>query len=169
MSGPCEIDYRHWVQSGETWRAAFRAAELPDWLDYLKTLRQRCESLVRVELRGHERSDGAVCIEGSIRTKLGGVCQKCLAELVLDFDLPVRWMIGTAPAPEDPERLPEDDWIAPPDSGRLDLRTLVRDELIMELPAILAHNAPCLEQPAPADDTATYRAFAELKGLMERE
>ncbi|MBF2754304.1 MAG: DUF177 domain-containing protein [Gammaproteobacteria bacterium AqS3] len=168
MSGLHEIDYRQWALSGGIRRASFQAGELHGWCDYLRALKQHSEGEVEAELRASQCGGGAVCVEGSIRTKIGGVCQRCLDELLIDFDISVRWMIGTAPVMPDPERLPEDDWITPPDDGRLDLRALVRDELIMELPAILTHNAPCLEQPIPAEDTATYRAFADLKGLIER-
>lgn len=98
------------------------------------------------------------------------VCQRCLQPL----DLPlharraIRWVADEAEA-ERLDEVSEDDVLALPPQGRIDLQSLVEDELILGLPLVPRHDDCPEPLPLPADDldddepAHPFQALAALK------
>ena len=98
------------------------------------------------------------------------VCQRCLQELdhPLSAERAIRWVADEAEA----ERLDEeseDDVLALPAQGRVDLQSLVEDELILNLPLVPRHEVCPEPLPLPVDDlddeepANPFQALAALK------
>jgi len=98
------------------------------------------------------------------------ICQRCLKPMVhaVHGDRSFHFVADEAEA----ERLDEeseDDVLAMPPRGRLDLRPLIEDELILALPIVPRHDVCPEPLPMPAEDPAAappphpFEALAALK------
>lgn len=101
------------------------------------------------------------------------VCQRCLQALhhPLTAQRSIRWVADEAEA-ERLDELCEDDVLALPAQGRLDLLTLVEDELILNLPLVPRHEVCPDPLPLPADelqDEAPANPFSVLAGMKVRQ
>lgn len=100
------------------------------------------------------------------------VCQRCLQgfDHPLHAERSIRWVADEAEA-ERLDELSDDDVLALPAAGRVDLQQLVEDELILNLPLVPRHEV-CPEPLAmPADDLDAPLApspFSALAGLKTR-
>jgi uncharacterized protein len=96
-------------------------------------------------------------------------CQRCLAE----FALPVHSVSRVALLPDESQvdAVPEDMETALATDGRMRLRDLVEEELLLVVPSAPRHvTGPCAgaaaDEAADPQTPATQRPFASLAGLL---
>ncbi len=96
------------------------------------------------------------------RATVGLVCQRCLQPMAvpLAVERRVRFVADEAEA-ERLDEASEDDVLALPPRGRLDLPALVEDELILALPLVPRHETCPQPLPLPAEDPVADAAEAE--------
>ena len=82
------------------------------------------EQPIGVELRLESLTDGIVVV-GSIGVRWQGTCRRCLRPLAGDLSLPVRELYQAHPT--DPDAFPLD-------GDQLDLETMVRETVLLDLP-----------------------------------
>jgi uncharacterized protein len=127
----------------------------------------------RGESRAVAGSPPEVWLHVQANTVVQLVCQRCLQALhqPLAAQRSIRWVADEAEA-ERLDELCEDDVLALPSQGRLDLKDLVEDELILSLPLVPRHGVCPDPLPLPEDDLQDEppaNPFSVLAGLKVRQ
>lgn len=125
---------------------------------------------LEADLRFFEDGQRRVRVEGSIRTTLTLICQRCLRDYVQSMDTPVAGVI--VGGDEAAANVPRADEPVLADGDTLDLHALVSDELLLALPNVgRCDRADCRsryavepETPAPEADDRQF-PFAGLDRL----
>jgi uncharacterized protein len=131
----------------------------------------RAEGEARYELRLEDDPRGFVAVRGRIDATVELVCQRCLEPMSWTIEAWVALAVARSEGllqrvPDDlePELAPE---------GSLDLAGMVEDELLLALPLVARHTAPCsVDAPSASTDTtegpAAPNPFAALAKLKSR-
>lgn len=125
---------------------------------------------VRGERRAAPGSEPETWLHLRADTMVRLVCQRCLQPMAqaLHAERAFRFVADEAEA-ERLDELSEDDVLALPTGGRLDLHLLVEDELILALPIVPRHDDCPEPLPLPANDLPEdepehpFQALAALK------
>lgn len=132
--------------------------------------------LVRAELRpGAPGAEPSVWLHLRAHAQLPLACQRCLAPVpvALDVDRWFRFVVDEATAAEEDEDSEEDVLALEP---RPNLRELIEDELLMELPIVPMHDtcpqpvvmaAGAIDDAVDADAPPRKNPFAELAKLKK--
>jgi uncharacterized protein len=122
---------------------------------------------------GFSRNRGHVVATVQASADLGVTCQRCLA----DFTLPVSGESQVALIGDEAEadKVPEDLESALAIEGRIRLRELVEEELLLALPAAPRHEqgecgetAAVAAEPAPVPTQRPFAALGELLGNVDK-
>lgn len=87
--------------------------------------------------------------EGRISAKLTVECQNCLKPMELSIESDIR--LGIVSSMDEADRLPEDYEPLLIGEGKIPLKDIVEDELLLALPAFPRHSEPCLKVEAGTD------------------
>lgn len=127
---------------------------------------------VAVERRTVVAGTSDPCLHLTAAATVQLVCQRCLqpVEQALAVDRRFRFVASEAEAERQDEDVDDEDVLALPPRGRLDLQPLVEDELILALPLVPRHD-DCPE-PLPQPDQVQAEApaahpFAALAALKQ--
>lgn len=125
---------------------------------------------------GERRSGSAgradPCLRLTARASVRLTCQRCLqpVEQPLTVDRRFRFVVDEAEAERQDEEADDEDVLALPPRGRLDLQPLVEDELILALPLVPRHDVCPEPLPLPRNEEAEVPAahpFAALAALKQ--
>lgn len=114
--------------------------------------------------RGEEQ---AVAIRGALRARLAARCQRCLGNMELDVEVPVKFLI-----PAFGTMAPPTGWEATEAGARPALAELIEEELLLALPFAPVHpNSLCAAVAAgsAADGEPRSGPFADLATLLRRK
>lgn len=108
--------------------------------------------------------NGRLRLAGEIEAPLEARCQRCLEWM----PLALRARIDVLAVSDETAAPPEEDTVTAPE-GRLALRELVEDEILLACPMIPAHDTPaCHASAEQADETERHRPFAGLGELIKQ-
>ena len=130
----------------------------------------------RVQLDFGFDENGRRLVTGRLNARLALQCQRCLEDLRLEVDTPLRVLV--LPSDEEVRALPgEEEAVVAGES--LDLLALIEDELILSLPIVPYHgdeqcseafNRLQREQPAPGGGSdSPFAKLKELKAGLRRD
>ena len=127
--------------------------------------------VAEVALQAAPEIGGRALLSGTIRARLAMTCQRCLAGVELDVEAAPRlaWVRSEAEMEALP---PEYDPLLSPD-GRVAVKDLVEDELLLALPLVPRHAEGACRETSPAaavsvpepEEESSKNAFAELAKL----
>ena len=125
---------------------------------------------VEAELRFFEDAQRRVRVEGSIRTTLTLICQRCLRDYAQAMDAPIAGVV--VGSDEAAANVPRADEPVLAEGDTLDLHALISDELLLALPSVgRCERADCRSRhaaepkaPAPEADERQF-PFAGLDRL----
>lgn len=123
---------------------------------------------VRAHLEfGHDENQRRL-ITGNLAARLPVQCQRCLGDMLLDIDTPVRVLVMSSEAQL--RTLPAEAEAVVADEDGLDLLALVEDELILSLPIVAHHehrqcNESLARLGAPREENGNDGPFAKLREL----
>ncbi|HHH40066.1 MAG TPA: hypothetical protein ENK50_10910 [Sedimenticola sp.] len=126
----------------------------------------------RYELQFGLGAERRVQITGRVQAQLVLECQRCLESLNQTVDVAVN--LAVIEAPSEAERLPDDQEPVLAEEGRIALRDLIEDELLLSLPQIPRHAAGrCAagsagEAVEPEREPGGSGPFAVLEGLRTK-
>ena len=145
---------------------------LPPDAPVLEGLEHALATPLRVRGRLTASGEGRYFWHGTLETQVAGNCRRCLVPVVADVRAEVGALFSEDDAGEDPATYP-----IPPGAGELDLRTMVREELLLAAPAYLLcredcrglcarcgkdlNDGPCSCEPEPDPRWAALRALRE--------
>jgi len=117
---------------------------------------------------GFARERGQVIADVEAEAKLALQCQRCLGEFVLPVS--GRSRVALVPSEAAVESVPEDLESALAPEGRIRLRELVEEELLLALPASPRHPGPCTGavEEVSAAGAGVQRPLAGLGELLGR-
>ena len=113
-----------------------------DMLERLCEQLTRSDGLVELELEFGKDDQGFTTIIGSVSTRVGLICQRCMDEMI--FDLRAEIALALVADEDAASQLPDRyDPILVEKPGIVPLRSLVEDDLILALPIVAYHDSAC--------------------------
>lgn len=157
---PDRLDPWRAVKSRSTFTGECRLGDLTRVVAVLSRDSDEQETLVQYDLAFGRNEDGRAVVIGRVRTRLRLVCQRCLGEVGLEFDVPLRvalLRVGQAsdqlPDDLDPVTV-EDDSLRPLD--------LIEDEILLAIPPVARHETGHCSAPV---DPVVIEPAAELQSV----
>ena len=167
---PVQIDPVRFAEAGREMAGRMTLAEMPRLVEALAA----AEGAVEVELRFGVDDSGVRYMAGRLQTTVALVCQRCLEPFEQELDVVLR--LGLVASEGEAERLPAAYDPLQVGDGRLFLRDVIEDELLLALPQIARHEpgacrpAEVVEEPAAeADEAPRENPFAVLARLKEKD
>lgn len=166
-ANPRNIDVRRYFSQQREYRASFRLSLFPRLQALLAENENEKDSedsrVIRVDLQFEKDPQGDCFITGDIEAKLTLICQRCLGELPHQVHAKLAVQVVEVLQTAGDRELDADELeVVLSDHGRLDLLSLIEDEVILSLPIVSYHEAPdCSE------DLQTYRETARKKPLAK--
>lgn len=169
------IDVRKYFSQQREYRGVLGLSQLPRLQALLAD--NGDSSDIRVDLQFEKNSQNECFITGTIEAELILVCQRCLGDLPyhLQTRLAVR-VLEVLQASGDRELEADELEVVLSEQGRLDLRALIEDEVILSLPIVSSHDAADCNQQLSAFRTSAEaqsadrqnKPFAALEALKEQ-
>lgn len=175
---PEYVDVRKAIDQHLRVEATLPVSVLPRFVDYLSD----SDGSVEVRLRFSRGESGRRIISGEIDSRVNVVCQRCLD--VAQEDVQDQFCLAVVKSEEAAKELPAeiDPWIS--EDGKIALRELIEEQLILSMPIVSYHpEGQCEVQaggdrsltgaeeadnrPDPEDDPDN--PFAVLKSLKNRD
>jgi len=98
------------------------------------------KALVYYELSGGSKVFRYPSLKLSIKTSLPAICQRCLSEMTVNFDLKFNYLISEFSVEEDADT-DEIDWLEV--QKEMNLLELIEDELLLAMPIAPLHDNNC--------------------------
>lgn len=117
---------------------------------------------LRYTLSGHMAHQQLPRLHLSIQANLPMICQRCLEEMEVPFDLSFDYLISNE-QPAEIDENDEVDWLAP--EMHMDVQALIEDELLIATPFAPVHAHPC--KPLILESGERINPFAILKGKIK--
>ena len=158
---PDQVDCAHLADDGALLQLVYELSELPRLRDLLADTRGAVSATVAFESVAAGRAGATVSVEA----KPNLLCQRCLQ----GFSFPVagkseiEFAGSEDAAPMEPQRE-----IYVTERGRINLRELVEEELLLAFPVAAACSTPQTCGKAPALEGERSRPFAGLKDLLKK-
>ena len=162
----------------DPWRFADLGKQINGSLE-LKGFPRLAESLtdaegeVEFELDFYRDGSRRACLRGRVKARLPLQCQRCLARMELPVDSAVS--LAFVESLDEAERLPDDLDPQLVEEGRVNLRDLLEDELLLALPQVALHPqgecAPYVVDIGDKAERSEARAnpFAVLEQLKRKD
>lgn len=167
---PVQIDPVRFAEAGREMAGRMALAEMPRLVEALAA----AEGAVEVELRFGVDDSGIRHMAGRLQATVTLVCQRCLEPFDKELDVALR--LGLVASEGEAERLPAGYDPLQVGDGRLFLRDVIEDELLLALPQIARHEPDAcqpvevVEEPAAeADEAPRENPFAVLARLKEKD
>ncbi len=130
--------------------------------DVIQLASTSAATYLRYSLSGHMAHQQLPRLHLSIQANLPMICQRCLEEMEMPFDLSFDYLISTD-QPAEIDDNDEVDWLAP--ETHMDVQALIEDELLIAMPFAPVHAAGC--QPLKMESGERINPFAVLKGKIK--
>jgi len=158
---PDRVDCLHLADDAAVLQRVYELSELPRLQDLLADNQGAVRANLAFQSVGSGRAGATVCVEA----KPNLVCQRCLQGFPLD--VAGRSEVEFASS-EDATPVESRREIYVMDRGRVSLRELVEEELLLALPVVAACSSPQTCGKAPALEGDRSRPLAALQNLLKK-
>ncbi len=161
---------------GKAYEGAIPLADLPRLAPLLTSTEGEAAFVLAFDMDAERRPTVRV----RVRARLPLQCQRCLGSMLQDVDADSRLVVVSGPG--EAERLPDEVDPLLVEDGRLELRSLIEDELILAIPSAPMHpprecpvqlgevNAPPPEEAVAEQGTANpFAVLADWKGDKQNQ
>jgi uncharacterized protein len=172
-----QVDARKFFAQQADYQARFKLSLFPRLRELLVQEAENSSMEIRAELQFRRDDQGGCFIRGRIRVQLALACQRCLQSVPypIDSELHIQ-VVENLQEAGDRELNPDELELVVSEQGKLDLLSLIEDELILSLPIVIYHEAEDCNQALTAFREAETRhafedgrkPFAELAGLKKQ-
>ena len=179
-ANPRNIDVRRYFSQQREYRASFRLSLFPR-LQALLSEDNDDTKVITVDLQFEKNPQGECFISGNIEAELTLICQRCLGDLPhqLHTQLAVQ-VVEELQTAGDRELDADELEVVLSEHGRLDLLSLIEDEVILSLPIVSFHeDAACsqdlqafreaAQNKAPAKESSPFASLEGLKKQLQAE
>jgi len=118
---------------GKAYEGAIPLADLPRLAPLLTSTEGEAAFVLAFERDAERRPTVRV----RVRARLPVQCQRCLGSMMLDVDADA--LLGVVSGPDEAERLPDELDPLLVEDGRLELRSVIEDELVLAIPPAPVH------------------------------
>ncbi len=138
----------------------------------LQSVSKTADAPVKVKLQFGIDEQGLLFLKGSLQTKLTLQCQRCMEPYI--YEIMSDFALGIVETLDEANALPEHYEPAMAEEGKLALRDLIEDEIILNLPIIPRHRVEDCKVNLPLADAGWEQAkrenpFHVLKTLKQKQ
>jgi uncharacterized protein len=166
---PDHLDPWRFAEQGKRLSGTSKLKDLPRLVACLAD----SDGEVRFDLEFYRDGSRRACLRGSVTARLCLECQRCLDKMELPVDSAVS--LAFVESLDEAERLPDNLDPQLVEEGRIGIRDLIEDELLLALPQVALHPegdcTPYVSEAGDSGDEGATRAnpFAVLEQLKRKD
>jgi len=171
-----QIDVRKFFAQQADYQASFKLSFFPR-LTGLLAQDDNKHAEIRVDLQFRKDAQGDCFVSGNIQSQLSLTCQRCLQSVAFPINSELHIQVVESLQEAGDRELDADELeLVVSEQGRLDLLTLIEDEVMLSLPIVIYHeDADCNQTLSDFREAEIRHArddmkkpFAELAGLKKQ-